>query len=386
MFVLLLACAAGVIEEYAKERELALLVATETPSPWSADAVLRLSEGAIEQAVGAALKATVSRDLPSTTLDLPLGQKATLLPHLVVDKVQAAPTDACSPCLSFDGTLLGKVGWTLPPLNGSFPFEVTAAGILHISVGEGQVIQARLKEIKKVQVRILEVGGLSFNPSSTLEKALQRTLLEQLKPVELTRLDPATIPIRDLRMKTTRQGLSVELLTNVPTGQPLPPLPAATGDVELILSEATLLGLARRVAFNQGTLAMEVAADPRVLMVAGDKFTLGLRLWRLVGRGWWRDYTVTGRVSVQDGNIRFKPELVTEGAKSRGAGFVDPMAALVEGSILAAVEKSMRQSLPATRTQGLGGGTRLYSEMTGVEGREGMLIARGKIGILVSTE
>lgn len=378
----LLACAPDVIALYSLERESALTFVTDRPSDWQPDAKLRISKPALSTAIGAGLRAAVSGELPTVQVELPLGQSAKMRPHLVVDQASVVPSDSCSPCLDFDGNLLGKVEWSIASLNGSFPFELAASGVLAVEIRDGAKVMARLQTVRKVQVQVLRLGGFAVNPSSTLEKFAKSLLLDRLEPILLTELDISTLPFRDLRLSTSADGLTVDMLSNVPTGRPLPPLGAATADVELALSESTLLALARRAAFTQGELAMDVVADPRILMVNEDSFTMGLRLWRLVGRGWWRDYTVLGKIVIEKGNIKFKPEKVTEGAKSPGAGLVDPLAALFEGTILNTVEKGLRQSMPASRTQDLGGGVRLSSEVSGVRGQNGAVLVQGTIAVL----
>lgn len=305
-----------------------------------------------------------------------------MMPHLVVDQATVVPSDRCSPCLEFDGNLLGKVRWSIATLEGGFPFEVAAAGVLQINIVDGNKVEARLQEVQSVQVKVMELGRFAVNPSTTLQRGLQAVLVQRLKPMLLTTLDTSTLPIRDVRLSTSSAGLKIDMLTNTPAGKALPPLSAATSDVELAISEATLIGLARRAAFTQGTLSMDVAADPRLLMVNGENFTMGLRLWRLVGRGWWRDYTVNGKIVVDRGNVKLKPTNATPGATSPGAGLVDPLALLFEGTILSTVEKGLRQTLPATHTEKLGGGVRLASEVTGVEGRDGAVIVHGAISVI----
>lgn len=386
----LLGCAPDVIGMYADERAAALQTATGVPADWQPDARLRISTDAMAAALGTALKAGLSGDLPASTLALPLGQSAQMQPSLVVEKATLSPTSACSPCVEFDGNLLGKVRWSISGLTGSFPFELAAAGILAIEVEEvknshDRTLRARLTEIRSLRVRVMEIGGLGVNPSSTLEKSLQNIILQRVQPFKLTTLDTGSLPLRDLRLSTSAAGLSVDLLTDAATSAPLPALPAPAADVEIAISEAGLLALARRAAFTQGPVAMDVALDPRALMFSGDRFTMQLRLWRLTGRGWWRDYTVTGRIRVENGQVKLRPEDVSEGDKSQGAGLVDPLAALFEGTILSTIEEGMRQSLPATRSEKLSGGVRLASELTAVEGSGGALIARARIAVLQGT-
>lgn len=378
LILLLAACAPGVIEQYARVREDALSIATGRPADWSADAEIHISGDALNRAVGAAVKAAVGGDMAPVKIDLPLGQSAALTPRLVVDRVSVGPTDVCSPCLDFSGSLLGKAAWDVQFLQGSFPFEVAAAGTLAIEVNNGREITARLKSLRSIRVRVLEIGRFQVNPSSTLEQWLGERLLRGLPPVQLTTLDTASLPFRDLRMSTATDGLSIELLTNVPESSALPPMSAPTADIEIAVSEKAIVGLARRAAFNAGPQDHEIVADPRELMVNGDQFTLLLRLWRLSGKGWWRDYTVTGRLEVANGQLELKPEKVTEAGKSPGAGLIDPLAALFEGMILRTVRDAMMQSLPAHTSQSVGE-VELGATVTGVEGRDGALIVRANV-------
>ncbi|HNH50626.1 MAG TPA: hypothetical protein PKY30_26570, partial [Myxococcota bacterium] len=80
----LLACAPDVIALYALERETALTFVTDRPADWQPDAKLRISKPALSTAIGAGLRAAVSGDLPTVQVELPLGQSAKMMPHLVV--------------------------------------------------------------------------------------------------------------------------------------------------------------------------------------------------------------------------------------------------------------------------------------------------------------
>ena len=155
-----------------------------------------------------------------------------------------------------------------------------------------------------------------------------------------------------------QQLVELEILSNVPGGTPLRALPAPKSGVEVAMSESVVSAIARRAAFQAGTLDLDVAADPRGIDVDGSQFTLDLRLWRLVGRGWYRDYQVTGDVGVKN-NGRSKLSFVAKDAKetgsSPGALLVDPMAALFQSKILEAIVNAMDRTMPAQTQQKVAG-------------------------------
>ncbi|MEC7946562.1 MAG: hypothetical protein VX265_03280, partial [Myxococcota bacterium] len=138
--------------------------------------------------------------------------------------------------------------------------------------------------------------------------------------------------------------------------------------------------LMRRMAFEAGPQELDVAIDPRALAVDGDRFTLALRLWRLKGAGWWRDYTVEGRMGVQRGALRMVGRDAREGEKSRGAGLADPIALLAEGRILDAVGDGVDQSLPAAQTIDVKG-VRLAARLDTAQGDASALAVAGTLQI-----
>jgi hypothetical protein len=76
---------------------------------------------------------------------------------------------------------------------------------------------------------------------------------------------------------------------------------------------------------------------------------------RIKGRGWWRDYTITGTVEPKQKRIVLNPEEVVVGEKSDGAAVVDPLAALGRGVILRSIENALSTAFPAGRNESVGG-------------------------------
>ena len=102
-------------------------------------------------------------------------------------------------------------------------------------------------------------------------------------------------------------------------------------------------------------LSHDVVADPRALDIKRGAFELQLRLWRIKGRGWWRDYTVSGSFTHENGRVVLEPKDVRQTGQSPGAVLVDPLAALAEGHILDGMARALQTSVPTTSSQDVGG-------------------------------
>ncbi|MFZ5481949.1 MAG: hypothetical protein ACOZNI_34635 [Myxococcota bacterium] len=372
----LFACTPDVRGLYESEREAALTVATERPRDWDADLRVQIAEPDLEAAVTAAVRDAVADAKP---LQLSLGvTTASVRPRLSVRHAKLGASDACASCLSFDTKLDGHATWEVAGARGDFPFEVAAEGVLAVEVADGHRVRVRPQRIGAVRVKLGDLEGLRVNPSNLLQDWIRDELKEDLPPIHLVDLDPAALPVRDLRLRTGDGAVRVEALTDVPGARPASAASKLERGVRVSVSETALTGLARRAAYEQGTLEMEVAADPRALRVEGDRFTLSLRLWRLVGRGWWRDYEVTGGLAVVNGRLKLTPEDVREVDRSPGAGLVDPLAALFQNRIVEAIADVLHRSLPASRAEKVGG-VRLRAEAQRVEGRDGTLHLEGSL-------
>lgn len=381
MFALtLVACTPDVRGLYDEERRAALTVATERPKGWSPDLRVRIASSAFEDAVAAALKASLEDPKP-LDVALPLGLTAQLEPRAVrIDRARVRPSDACGACLAVDAQLSGEAAWTLGPARGSFPYDVGLEGVIALEVADGAV-GARPRSIDKVRVKVGDLGGLKGNPSDELQGWIRHAVDKNMPAIALADLGGADLPVRDLRLRTTADEIVLEALTDVPGARPVADGTPPERGMIVALSETALTGLARRAAFEQGVLAMDVAADPRSLDVADDRFTLGLRLWRLVGRGWWRDYEVTGTLGIDDGRLKLRPTGTREVAASPGAVLVDPLAALAQSQVLDAITDAVTQSLDASRSQAVGD-VRLRAVARAVRGADDTLFVEGTVKVV----
>ena len=375
--LLFAACTPDVRALYETERTLAMAVATDRPSAWHPDLTVQISTPAFESVVETAISAALSADRDPIKLSL-LITTAELRPKLTAKKAQVSPSNACAACLAFDTDISGKVRWEVAGVGASFPLDLSANGVMELRIVDGKKLEARVHHIGKISLKLKDVGDLKANPSEELQGWIRASLSDQLPPIPLTELDTKNIPARDLRIATTGDALSLEVLTDVPGAKPNAPLAVPSAGFQLLLSESALTGLARRQAFAAGEVGYDVAVDPRAMHVEGTEFTMGLRLWRLVGRGWWRDYTITGTLGIVDGKVKLTPKTVAETAKSPGADFVDPLAALVQGRILDAIADAIDRSLPAHKAANVAG-TKMKAVVTEVRGQDETLVVSGTL-------
>ena len=372
------ACTPDVIAMYEAEKSAVLSAATDRPATWEPDVVLHIAGPDFEDAVETAIKAALTKEQAPVVFPVGLGMEAKLRPVFSIEEASLKASDTCASCLSFDAVLVGKAAWSLGPASGTIPLDVGAQGIFALEVVDGHIIEATPRAVTSIRVRVKDYAGLRLNPSTEIQEWLTAQLAGRIPKIRVVDLDTAALPLRDRRLRSQAGAVRVEALTNVAGAKPVGPVEAPTTGVRLAISESALVGLARRAAFEKGELTLDVHADPLEMNVEGSEFTLDLRLWRLVGRGWWRDYRIYGDLQVQSGKLKLVAKRVEELGKSPGAGLVDPLAALFEGRILEEITDAVSQSLPATQRQDLGV-VQLRAETTTVSGRDGTLVVDGQL-------
>ena len=371
-------CASHVPELYQAERDAVLAPLPAPPADWPAEVAVRVSSRAVGGIARAAVEAGLEQLDERIAVDAPLGVTAWIRPTVAVDALEVRPTGACDGCLRFDADLAGKVKWAVGGLDGRLPFTARLAGTVRFEVeekGDRYRVRGRLVDVGKARVsagavRELDVAGLL---GDHIDEALAR-----VKPFTLAAFGSEGLPVRALRLDSTNRALVVEALTAARGAVPVAAPHAAPGtDWDLRVADDTVLALARRLAFQAGTITdYTIALDPRSLAVREHGFDLGLRLWRLAGRGWWRDYLVHGEVTVGRRQVRFRSTGAEEGDKSPGAGLADPLALLAEGRILEAVADGIREAVPASKGAVIGS-RQLRARIADVRGLDGVVTVTG---------
>ena len=355
---LAVACGPSIHSQYEQASLEALADPGPAPASWSADGELGLSWDLVTTLAVRELQQRLEDPSSKLRLELPLGATASVVPDVQLTDTQLGPAKACEACVKVDAGFEGELDWKLGSIEGSVPFELDVTAVLEMATraqGSTTLVEATMRRATVRLPEDLQVKRLRIDLNDPLVVWLQELIEREFPPIPVAEIGSDTLPVRAVRLASGDDYLRVQVLTTSPLRSDEELAPQAAGDWYLGLDEAVLLGLARREAFEAGELDFEVYADPRSLTIDQQAFTMGLRLWRLAGAGWWRDYQVQGTLSVEDERIELEPDSVTELDHSRGAGLVDPLALLAKGIILEAIEDALQIARPAELSEPIGG-------------------------------
>lgn len=342
---------ASVIPQYEASMERALAAPDPTPSQWVPDAVLHLSDDLINAVVQSAIE---DYGTFSSTLDLTL---ATFSPDMELSSMRILAGNNCDDCVGIQMELEGVLAYTSILGNGQTDLSATGSldagfDISQNDAGDWTVsVQPRRFRFLDVTIGSLTIGVAGV--SERVKDWIDRNLVTRVPPQEVMVIDKDDLPLADVKIVPDQGTIQFHMLTmanqrgQVPVAGPRP----ETG-WRMDLSTESLVALARAEAFKAGPMSMGIVSEPTMLRVDGDTFEMGLRLWRTEGRGWWRDYRVSGEVAVEQDEVRLDATDVTQTDKSPGAGLVDPLSALARGLILKYIEKAFETSIPAAQGEG----------------------------------
>lgn len=348
LFLLTLAACAGSIGAlFESTRAEVLADPGPTPAQWQPDASLHLGSGLIQSLVEGAFQA----DSPLRGERIPLGKLGAVTPDLSVTNLRLQSVDRCEGCLAVHAKVQGRLGWELLGMPGSMPadgdLDMDFSVISSEKAGKWTVSVAP-KTVRSVR---LNLGGTALAAGEgQVVDWIKSQIMSHLQPYALGPFGGEDLPLRGLRVEPAQDGVRIAMLTTARGSTPLGQKSARTDGFSMDISQSALLSVARRAAFAGPPLSYDVVADPTSLTFQADHFEMGLRLWRPVGAGWWRDYTVRGDLGVTKGRLKLSPKEVVEGPKSKGAGLADPLALLGEGLILKTVEESFSTSFAANKS------------------------------------
>ncbi len=347
-------CPASVLGEYQASKAEVLGAPAELGANWKPEVRVRLSPGLAEEVVGAVLEAGLSTKR-AITVSGPLGVSARVEPSVDVKALSLGAAKSCERCVNARATLDGKVGYDVAGYRGSVPLHGQLAVDVSLQLVRDRdewSASATIEDVQSLEVEVPHAGKVALE--GELEQWARRGLREA-PAIPLGSFGGGGLPIRAARVAWMGDAAELEGATDVVGATAVPPGGATPAGWAVSLDTQTLLALARRAAFTQGALSHDVAVDPKALRIEdGGAFTLDLRLWRLTGAGWWRDYTVRGTLAIDGGKLVVRSDDVTETGKSRGAGFADPLALLVEGRILESIADAFDRAIPL-RTGSIGG-------------------------------
>ncbi len=374
--LLLCACAPSIHAAFDEAKREALAAPRAAPEGWQPDAVIRLAEPLLDEALTAVLE--TEANLSDTVSLGPIALK----PKLALERIDLSAAKKCSECLSVHVALGGTVRVTSPlgttrvPIAGTADFDVALE-----AVRSGEVWQVNIdpRSVRKVHLEAGDVATGIGDLAGPLQDWVDRSLVAEVPTITIADLGSVHLPLRAVAAVPAGGGVELRMLTDAGVDAAV----GTDGDLPsegwtLELAPPSLVALARRAAFEAEPLDYDIVVEPTTLEVAGEDFTLGLRIWRLKGRGWWRDYAISGQVLRKGQRVRLKPADVKEEGASKGAALIDPIAYLGRGVILKTIEEAVNTSLPSTRSDTVG---RLAAEVrvTSIEGKLGSLALHGSL-------
>jgi hypothetical protein len=370
--------------------------AMEDPGPavdgWTPDLKVQLSSRLIDTLVTYGLERNGEIEGEVALPRIPGVGDARLSPVLSVDALQLAGSSRCDACLAVDLTLSGAADWVAGMLgSGNVPFAAEVGlDVEFESKRQDDVwrVLARPRDVRSVSVDIDGLKGAVRNVAEEpLRKWIDDTLVQRLKPIEVSRFEADGVPLRALRVQSKGETLVIEMLSEMPRPGvvDLPDGNPRDGFVAWMATD-TLVRFAAREAFEAGPMDYDIVPEVRGLSVDKQRFSMDLRLWKVGGAGWWRDYTATGKVGVRKENLKLIAEDVQEGEKSKGAAIADPLFFLGEGIIAREMEKAMRGSVPRAFRQRVGQDAGAVTVIEKSIGRGKVLEVRGTIDIVETLE
>jgi hypothetical protein len=347
-------CPSSVLAEYQASKAEVLGAPAELGTNWKPEVRVRLSPDLAEAVVQSVLEEGLSTK-KALTVSGPLGVSAHVEPSVDVKELRLGAAKSCERCVNARASLDGEVGYDVAGFRGSVPLHGQLAADVALSLartGDEWSATATIEDVQSLEIDVPHAGKVAL--AGELEQWARRGLHEA-PAIPVGSFGGGGLPIRAARVAWNGDAVELEGATDVVGATPVPAGGAVPAGWAVSLDAQTLLALARRAAFEQGALSHDVAVDPRALEIGdGGAFTLDLRLWRLTGAGWWRDYTVRGTLAIDGGKLVVRSDDVTERGKSRGAGFADPLALLVEGRILQSIADAFDRAIPL-RAGSIGG-------------------------------
>ena len=361
MLLLLLACSNPELQaDYDARKSAALSDPGPPSSGWRAEGALRLSAELVDELISASIQSESKASKP-----IELGLLGTVKPVLNLDSFKLVDGD-CKTCIGAEGALSGNAILKVAGIKKKIPF--TADFTLDLTFEtkarthkDGSALRHII--LKPSKVRKLKVLLTGAGKSLDLEQPLKtygEQVLEHIDPIDLGDIGGPELHLRDVRVKEENGVMRIELLTDAPQAAPVRSWPQAPDQgFQVVMSEVALLNIARREAFTLGEVSpgTGIYAEPTSLDLEGQGFEMGLRVWRLDGTDWWRDYTLSGDISILKEELVLKATAVKEGDKSEGAGIADPIALIGEAYIMRVLQDSAQGALPSSEHFEVGAST-----------------------------
>jgi len=368
----------AVYRAYDEARAAALADPGPAPGSWKPDVKVQLSGKLVDELISVVLA-----ERGEFTEEIKVSA-ATLKPQVVVESLVVGESEACKTCLAIDMDLSGTLDWSAGVL-GSGEVDYTARVALDASFEAKKgpkrwKVFAKPRDVRSVRLSVSGWSGAVKNVAEApLKKWLDENFVSKIQPIEVAAFGTESIPLRAMRVRPVRKGLAIEMLSSVPNpGRVAVPDAQIKGGFIAWVSSDSVVRYAAAEAFEMGPQDYDIVGEPRGLSVDKQRFVLDLRLWKVGGAGWWRDYSVLGKLGVRKKAIKLLADDVQEGEKSKGAAMADPLYFLGEGIVARKMEEAFAVSLPNIIQQKVGGMATL-TRIGGVRGVGDVLEVNGRI-------
>lgn len=346
----LLGCA-SIIPQYEAAMERALAAPPPTPTEWIPDAVLHLSDEAVNTIIQTAIE---DYGTFSSTVDLKI---ATVTPDLGLVSMEISAGNNCDECLGIAMELDGALSWETMLGSGSTTLAATGSLDAKFDLSRDEqdnwIVSVQPQRFRWLDVTLGQVTAGVSGIGERVQDWIDRNLVAAVPPQQIMVIASEDLPLADLKIVPNDNSIQFQLLTqSAERGHVVVDGSRPESGWRMDLSPESLIALARAEAFKADPMTRGIVAEPTLLSMDGDAFQMGLRLWRTEGRGWWRDYLINGAIAVAEDEIRLTATSVEQVDKSAGAAAADPLAALAKGLILKYIEDAFETSIPAIQGEG----------------------------------
>lgn len=385
---LVVGCSGRPIDPLAQDRARLLALDDEPlPNDFAPEATLVVGGELLRQNLERALLDAASEAGALLEVPTPAGALG-LTPSASVESLALSPGAACVACADVSLVVVGELEGRLGPLRERLPYRLeTRVPLELVLVGDAHKdrVLARVATggAPRAEVSFGDLPpilGERFSEllADRLRALLARGLVPDLVVAELPKDE--RVRVRGLRARPValdggKSALAVELAFVALERGRVEAVPDPGDGFLVAIPDETLLGVARAAALRAEPLEGFVV-EPKAVSTEGERFTLELAVWRIAPEPVADRYRVEGALQLADGELKLVPERATLAGTPRFS--LDPVDLLVRARVLEELKRALTAALPSSGEQEVALSRKVVVELVGVEGRDGVLLLRGR--------
>ena len=385
--VALLGCPHQVTSLADEQKALAAQEGVPMPADWSAQATVVVGQPLLQRLVSRAAEAAKGVSMPDLTTRTPLGIEVHAIPHPQTPDIALKAVTDCPYCIGADVDMRGKLDLSMTSqlggLSGAIPWHAKLGATMRVEGQPGpKGLAIVLEPIHRDQWTL--AAGLDTSSTQIVNlfgSLLQQRLRQALVDGPLAApMMVATVPTdQGVRLRGLRayvhSGLAVDLGFAALRSGRVTSIPDPGDGFVVVMPADTVLGLVQGNLLR-GEPIHGFIADPQSLTLQDGRFKLDVRVWKSAEHESWREYTLEGTLGLDEqGVIGFHPDEVSHGTHR---GWITPVHPLVQGAVLAAMQKSCAVDVPGKYVQQVGD-KQLVVDITRLYADEDVLTLWGKV-------